>query len=304
MHSPLGVTAPHRIVPGATHAICRRTERRRFLLRPDAMFNRLFIWLLAICAAMFDIEVHAVCCLSTHFHLVITVPHGNVSQFMHQLDTHLAKAVQVLRRFVGGVVWAPGQLNIVELETREAVKEQIIYAIFNPVAAGLVYNPGDWPGVTMAVRDIGKRALSADRPPFYFTGRGWSGHGSVKLTMPAWLQDVDEEAAYAELERQLAEARAKVKKNGWTGMGRIQAQNVSPYRCAKSREELGRLRPHVAAGRGQTEARVAALARLVDFRRRYRDALRRWCAGDRSVVFPHGTSLMRILHGVTVESPP
>jgi hypothetical protein len=56
---------------------------------------------------------------------------------MHLLDTQLAKGVQVLRRYVRGVVWAPGELSIVELETPEAVVEQIAYAIANPVAAGL-----------------------------------------------------------------------------------------------------------------------------------------------------------------------
>ncbi|HJL17924.1 MAG TPA: hypothetical protein RMH99_19825 [Sandaracinaceae bacterium LLY-WYZ-13_1] len=122
-------TPPRRIVEGATFAICRRTERRRFLLRPDA----LFLWLLAVCVEPFGIEVHAATCLSTHFHLVVTVPNAHVSDFLHRLDTHLARAVQVLRRFVGGVVWAPGQLSIVELTRREAVVEQIVYAFVKPL---------------------------------------------------------------------------------------------------------------------------------------------------------------------------
>ena len=302
------MTAPRRIVPRATYAICRRTERRRFLLRPDAVFNRLFIWLLATCAAAFDVEVHVATCVSSHFHLVVTVPNANVSDFMHRLDTHLAKAVQVLRRFVNGVVWAPGELSIVELETTEAVVEQVIYAIVNPVAAGLVYEPSQWPGVTAAVRDLGRRVLSADKPGFYFTGARWACSASLMLTLPACLRALGEETAYAlleaELARQLAEARAKVKRNGWTVMGRVKAQNVSPYRCAKSWEELGKLRPHVAAGRGQKEARIAALARLVDFRRRHREAKRRWCAGDRTAVFPFGTFWMRVHHGVAVEQAP
>ena len=176
----------------------------------------------------------------------------------------------------------------------------------NPVKAGLVYRPEDWPGLNAAIDDIGHRVLTASRPSFYFTGGGWPPTASVQLTMPACLRQLGEDAARklleAELVRQLAEARAYVKSNGWSVMGRIQAQNVSPYRCAKSWEELGTLRPHVAAGRGQTEARIAALQALVDFRCRHREAKRRWWAGDRGAVFPPGTYWMRVHHGAVVEA--
>jgi hypothetical protein len=57
--------------------------------------------------------------------LVVSVPNEDVSVLMHRIDMHLAKALQVLRRFVGGVVWAPGELSIVELETPQAVIEQM-----------------------------------------------------------------------------------------------------------------------------------------------------------------------------------
>ena len=70
----------------------------------------LFVYLLAPCAARFGVTVHMATVMTTHFHLVVTVPHGNVSEFMHALDTHLACAIQVLRRYVVGVVWAPWQL--------------------------------------------------------------------------------------------------------------------------------------------------------------------------------------------------
>ena len=72
-------------------------------------------------------------------------------------------------------------------------------------------------------------------------------------------------------------------------MGPVPARNVSPHRRAKTFETRGSLRPHVAAGAGQTEARIAAIQQLFEFRRRHREAKRRWCAGDPDVVFPTGT---------------
>ena len=88
---------------------------------------------------------------------------------------------------------------------------------------------------------------------------------------------------------------------GWTVLGRIGAMNVSPYRRAKGWEEFGKLNPHIAAGRGQKEARIAAITRLRDFRAAHRAAKARWIAGDRDAIFPAGTYWMRVHHRARVE---
>jgi REP element-mobilizing transposase RayT len=304
------VTQSRYIAPHATYAICRRTERRRFLLRPDAVMNQLFVYVLALFAKRFGVELHVATVMSSHFHLVVTVPNENVSELMHRVDMHLARGIQILRRFVGGVVWAPGQLSIVQLETREAIIEQLAYAIANPVKAGLVFRSSDWPGITASVEDLGRKVLRASKPAFYFLGlcerEPWAEVAEIQLTWPACLREMGEEKARAlveaELDRQEREARAFVKANGWSVMGRVGCMNVSPYRCAKSWEELGKLVPHIAAGRGQKEARLAAIARLLEFRQKHREAKARWVAGDRSVVFPAGTYWMRVHHGAAVAA--
>lgn len=307
MTSAGGVTQPRHVRPNATYAICRRVEGRRYLLRPDAALNALFTWVLAVTAPAFGVEVHVATVMSTHFHLVVTVPDGNVSDFMHRLDLRLAKALQVLRRFVKGVVWAPGQLSIVELVTTEAVVEAIAYAIVNPVKAGLVYAAADWPGVTAAAADIGERVLSAAKPSFYFTGKKWAAEGSLELALPPCLRALgDDERARgliaAEVAIQEAAARKHVKEQRWNVWGRHAVMSVSPYKQAKSWEEIGKLSPHIAAGRGQTAARLAAIAELKEFRAAHRAAKERWIAGNRDVVFPPGTYWMRVHHGARVAS--
>jgi len=235
------------------------------------------------------------------------VPHGDVSDFMHALDTHLACAIQVLRRYVIGVVWEPGKLSIVQLHTAEAVAHQVAYAMVNPTAAGLVWRPEQWPGLNPSVHEFGRRTLSAGKPDYYFTGKTWAAGGSVKLELPTqWFDGEDEARAAIErsLRAQLAGARAEIRRRGWRVMGPVRARNVSPYRRAKTFEARGSLRPHVAAGPGQTEARIAALQQLIEFRRRHREAKRRWCAGDRDVVFPAGTFWMVKHHGARVEPFP
>jgi putative transposase len=299
-----GVPQPRLIRPNATYAICRRIEGRRFLLRPDSALTSLFIWVLAVSAKQFGVLVHVAVCMSTHFHLVVTVPNENVSDFMHRLDLRLAKALGVLRKYVRGVMWEPGGLSIVELKTTQAVVEQIAYAIVNPVKAGLVFDAADWPGVTAKASEIGRRVLSAARPAFYFNPKKWIAEASIALTMPACLLALGVETAtamlQAEVERQQAAAQAYVKAQGWNVGGRIAAQNVSPYRAATSWRELGKLVPHIAAGRGQTEARIAALTELMQFRADHREAKARWRAGERDVVFPAGTYWMRVHHAARV----
>jgi hypothetical protein len=268
------------------------------------MLNALFVWALAVTAAECRIEVHVATVMSTHFHLVVTAPYENVSRFMQLLDARLANALKVLRRLPRGVVWAPGELSIVELETTEAMVEQIAYAIVNPTKAGLVFSSGDWPGVTATVAQLGRVVLTAMRPAFYFLAGTWPAIASVRFTLPTALLELGEDEARAwleaEVERQEAEARADVKAKGWSVMGKVAAQNVSPYRRAKSWEELGKLVPHVAAGRGQADARAAAIARLRAFRAGYREAMREWVVGARDVVFPAGTYWMRVHHGAAV----
>ncbi|MFK7990114.1 MAG: transposase [Sandaracinaceae bacterium] len=294
------------IEPGATYAITRRVEGRRFLLRPDAMLTQLFTWLLCVMAARFEIQVHVAVVMSTHYHLVVTDPHGRVSKFAHGLNVCLSKSVKVMRRFVRGVVWEPGGLSVVALVTREAVVESIAYAIANPVAAGLVTDPAHWPGLTASVEDLGQRMLEATRPAFFFRPKKWLAHATLKLVLPACLLELGLETAralvQAELEHQLEKARGAVKAEGWRVLGPVAARNVSPYAEATSWRDLGSLNPHVKAGRGQTEARMNALARRAVFLSDYASALARWCGGDREVVFPAGTYWMRVHHGAAMAA--
>lgn len=264
--------------------------------------------MLSITAAAFDVEIHAAVVMSTHFHLVVRVPNQDVSELMHRLDLRLAKAAQVLRRFARGVVWAPGQLSIVELETPQAVIEAIAYAIVNPVAAGLVYRPEDWPGVMTTIEDLfGGRVFSSTHPGFYFS-RWWPASARLVLSLPECLRALGVDTARAlleaEVQRLLVEVRAHVKAQGWSVMGAVNARNVSPYREAKSWEAFGARIPHIKAGRGETEARLGAIERLQEFRAEHREAKRRWCAGEREVVFPAGTYWMRVHHGVQVAPFP
>jgi putative transposase len=198
-----------------TYAVCRRVQGRHFMLRPDARLTQLFTWLLATCAPAFGVEIHAVCVMSSHFHLVLSVDEQKVSTFMAKLDANLAKAVNVLRRARRGVLWEPGTLGIVECKTLDAVIFELAYCIVNPVAAGLVWQPGDWPGLNVLADQIGERLLEADLPDFYFRARAWSARAALRVMLPDCLVALGEAEARrriaAEVERQLAKAHADIR---------------------------------------------------------------------------------------------
>ncbi|HSN82506.1 MAG TPA: transposase, partial [Polyangiales bacterium] len=54
-----GMTLPRRVLPNTTYLVTRRCMGRRFLLRPDALLNQVFVYCLARAAEKHGVEVHA-----------------------------------------------------------------------------------------------------------------------------------------------------------------------------------------------------------------------------------------------------
>ena len=78
-----------------------------------------------------------------HFHVFISIPseHG-LSEAMKQLEQSVTKALRVERR--GLVVWEPGFFDRL-LRSDESYEQAWEYVRLNPVRAGLVECPDDWP---------------------------------------------------------------------------------------------------------------------------------------------------------------
>ncbi|HEY7725075.1 MAG TPA: hypothetical protein VH880_07070, partial [Anaeromyxobacteraceae bacterium] len=87
------MTAPRQVLPGTTYLVTRRCAQRQFLLKPSKTTTDVFLYLLAVAARRFGIEVHAFCVLSNHFHLVVTDPHARLPAFHQFLDALVARAL-------------------------------------------------------------------------------------------------------------------------------------------------------------------------------------------------------------------
>jgi len=296
------MSLPREIIPGATYLITRRTLRRHLLLRPDAAIRQLIIYLLAVSARRYGIQVHALVAMSTHLHLVVTDVHGLLPRFLQFFHRLVALGIKVLRGWEGPV-WDHEPTSAVRLLTRAAVVEKIAYTLANPVCAGLVWSAREWPGATVHVSDLGQGVLRARRPSVYLDSNSpqWPKEATLSLSLPPIIEH-DEADGFrrdvaAEFERQEAQARGDVRRKGLRFCGAKRASEISPYERVTSFEPLRRRNPTFAVGRGQGDTWHRAAAAVRAFRTSYRAALERWCAGVRSAVFPTGTWWMRVFHG-------
>jgi len=62
------MTAPRQVLRNASYLVTRRCAQRQFLLRPSRATNDTFLFVLAVAARRFDVQVHAFCVLSNHVH--------------------------------------------------------------------------------------------------------------------------------------------------------------------------------------------------------------------------------------------
>jgi hypothetical protein len=163
---------------------------------------------------------------------------------------------------------APPPGSAVALATPDDVVAKAAHTLANPVAAGLVRHGKDWPGVWLAPSLDGK-PIVARRPDAF---------------------DREEEEAAAKLEeekRTFASAE-----NALAAATSERPTSVAPRR---------KLNPRIAAR--DTATRIAALFELKAFRKAHREALEKFRKGARDTVFPAGTYLMRVLHGIPCHTP-
>jgi REP element-mobilizing transposase RayT len=288
------MTAPRQVLPGATYLVTRRCAQRQFLLRPSELTNDIFLYLLAVAATRFGIDVHAFCVLSNHFHMVVTDREARLPAFHQFLDALLARALNAsLGRWEA--FWAPNSYSAVTLASPEDVVDKITYVLANPVAAGLVPSGRLWPGLWSPPKRIGGEPIVVRRPKHFFDPKGSLPEtAKLALIVPPGFGSADafrEQLAAAVAER---EEQAVADHHGrFLGVERVLAQR--PMARPASAEPRRGLTPTVAAR--DKWKRVEVLGRLAEFLHSYRAA---WTArrdGTANVVFPCGTYLMRVVHG-------
>jgi putative transposase len=292
------MTAPRQILTGTTYLITRRCLHRSFLLRPSRLTNETVGYLLAVAAARYAIQVHVFCVLSNHLHLVVTDPDARLPAFLLFLDSLVGRAINAALGRTE-TFWAPGSYSAVVLATPDDIVAKSAYVLANPVAAGLVRRARMWPGLWSNPSSIAAGPLQFFRPRHFFREKGsMPERAELELVAPSVFNDPADYIARVRLEFEASEARARARATesgkGFVGVARI--LKVRPTAKPAS-QEVGRgLKPRVACR--DKWKRIEVLGRLAAFVDAYRSALRRWRRGQLGVVFPAGTYLARVTHGV------
>lgn len=288
------MTAARQVLPNTTYLVTRRCAQRQLLLRPSAVTNQIFLYVLAVAAKRFDIKVHAYCVLSNHFHAIVTDVDARLPKFEQYLDSLVARAMNsVLGRWEA--FWAPSSYSAVTLLEPSDVVDKSAYVLANPVAAGLVRSGREWPGLWSAPEQIGGDAIRVARPEHFFRRNGpMPQSAELQLTPPPGFESAAGFSTQLTKALECHEGRAilalESQERKFLGPKRVERQDprARPSGCEPRR----RLNPRIA-GRDRWK-RIEALSRLVGFLRAYRDARRAMQNGERNVVFPAGTYWLRV----------
>jgi hypothetical protein len=196
--------------------------------------------------------------------------------------------------------WAPGSFSGVTLGTPEDIVAKAAYTLANPTAARLVSRSRDWPGLRSSPGQVGG-AIRVHRPDHFFSRTGYLPEIiDLELKVPPGFSSAAE--FRKDLENALAalETRAVAGDPKFLGAPSVLAQRSSDR---PSGGELRRqLNPRVAAR--DKWKRAELLGKLKAFLADYRDALAAWREKQPCPVFPVGTYLMRVAHGVTCAAGP
>jgi REP element-mobilizing transposase RayT len=133
---------PLRVVePNAIYHVAARGNNKQHIF--DDPLRSLFLWELTQVARRFDWWVYAWALMSNHFHLVLQIGDKGLSEGMHQLNTHLARASNArfdrINHCLGRRFWSD------PIDTDAYLLACIRYVLWNPARAGLEERPGECP---------------------------------------------------------------------------------------------------------------------------------------------------------------
>jgi putative transposase len=284
------MTAPRQLLTGSTYLVTRRCSQRQYLLKPSKLTSQVFLYLLALGAQRYRVEIHAYCVMSNHYHLVVSDPDAQLPAFLQFIDGLAARAINALLGHEEAF-WGPDSYSAVTLISPRDVIDKTVYTLANPVTAGLVRSGRRWPGLWS---DLGAGGRLVPRPTHFFDPKGGMPE-TVPLTLttpPGFTTEEFREQVQAGLAEREAETGRRIA--GFLGVARVLAQRATAR--PRKVEPRGRLNPRVASR--DTWRRIEALGRLASFLTDYRAALKAWHEGKKSVLFPAGTYEMRVTYGV------
>jgi putative transposase len=128
--------------PGAVWHVTSRGNERREVFRDDADRER-WLGLLGKAVVLFAWRLHAYVLMSNHYHLLVETPVPSLSKGMRHLNGVYTQAFNRRHERVGHLF--QGRFKSILVEKESHLLELLRYVVLNPIRAGLVRGPGEWP---------------------------------------------------------------------------------------------------------------------------------------------------------------
>jgi len=137
-----------KVVDGWTTLITRRCAEQKFLMRPDreGTVKDTYEYCVAHAAIETGVQVHAYVAMSNHSHTLATDPAGERPSFARNFHSLFARIMNLLLGRKGHFFDGASSYNDLHCVEGEDILSRMVYVTTNPVAAGLVERPEDWPG--------------------------------------------------------------------------------------------------------------------------------------------------------------
>jgi hypothetical protein len=280
--------------------ITTRTLQGMLLLRPGSLLNDIILGVLGRAQRLYQVEIHAYCFLSTHYHLLITVEDaGQLCRFMTFFNSNLAREVARLTGWKEKI-WSRRYQHIVISGEEEAQVARLKYVLAHGPKENLVPSPLDWPGVHSAkpmieggeiqgtwfnrTREYTARRKGQELPREEIT----QAETVVLTPLPCWSSSSPEayrrQVAFL-VDQIVAEAKAERDRLGIEPLGREAVLRQNPL------TRPGRLKKSPAPLFHAFRRRVRRLLyeAYTAFVAAFREASSKLRGGDRNAVFPIGS---------------
>jgi len=137
------MTRPLRLqFPGAMYHVMARGNARQPIFLSEEDRHR-FLENIGHVAHRFDWRIWAYCLMGNHYHLAIETNRATLSRGMRQVNGVYAQAFNHRHQRVGHLF--QGRFRAIHVNRDHYLLEMSRYIVLNPVRAGLVERPGDWP---------------------------------------------------------------------------------------------------------------------------------------------------------------
>jgi REP element-mobilizing transposase RayT len=128
--------------PGGLYHVTARGNGRQALFADDTDRERFLIVLTRV-VARYRLLCHAHCLMGNHYHLLLETPDANLSSAMRQLNGVYSQAFNRRHERPGHVL--EGRFHAQVVDKDAYLREVCRYIVLNPVRAGLVAHPREWP---------------------------------------------------------------------------------------------------------------------------------------------------------------